>query len=269
MASNKDLYKEFGVKEVIKWAPREESGAPLITMPNIPKPLHGRAPRVVLGDKWWNLVRKHCYLKADDTCEICGEKPEHLRNRHAHELYKINYRIGTSEFIKPVCVCYTCHCLGIHTGRALTLYKQGNPLFPKEALLNGAEHAFKLVSDWNKAHPKKTPLRVYATWLEYLRQPELEKPMRELIEKYNIKFYTEKESRCANWGDWKLIIAGNEYPTPYANEKEWEKAMEEASKNDSYRIYGVKKKKFTSTDDVEISADDIIRINQAEIPEGF
>lgn len=269
MASNKDLYKEFDVKKKIKWECPTESGAPLLTMPNIPKELHGVAPRVVLGDRWWNLVRRYCYEKADDTCEICGAKPEQLRNRHAHELYKINYRLGTSEFVRPICICYTCHCLGIHTGRAITLHKQGNPMFPKEALLAGAEHVFKLISDWNKAHPKKSPLRVYATWLEYLRVPELEQPMRELIEKYNMKFYVESDNRRAKWGDWKLIIGDREFPTPYKNEKDWEKAMEEAAKNDTYRIYGAKKKKYASLNDVEITDKDIKRVERAEVPESF
>ena len=45
--------------------------------------------------------------------------------------------------------------------------------------------------------------------------------------------------------------------------------MEEASKNDTARIYGAKKKKFEGIDSVELSDKDLEKINNTEIPEGF
>lgn len=229
-------FPEYDIKQVIKWEPQDEKDLRcLITMPNIPKPLHGVAPRVVLGDVWWNRTRKVCYLWAKDTCEICGEKPENLRHRHGHELYRVNWRLGETEFVRAICVCARCHLLGVHTGRAITLYGRGNPLFSAEALLDGAEHAFKLIHDYNADHKGKQPIRAYCTFIEYLRHPELEKPMRELIEKYDIKFYAENTKRMAKWGEWRLKIGERYYPTPYANEKEWREAMEEASKKDTDR----------------------------------
>ena len=39
----------------------------------------------------------------------------------------------------------------------------------------------------------------------------------------------------AEWGKWKLIIGDQEYPTPYEDEKAWEKAMEERGKQDTAR----------------------------------
>ena len=231
-----DDFPEYDIKQVIQWKlPDEKDLRSLITMPNIPKPLHGVAPRVVLGNVWWNRARNVCYLAAQDTCEICGAKPEEKRNRHAHELYKVNWRLGETEFIRPVCVCYNCHCLCIHTGRAITLYKKNNPIFPADTLLAGAEHAFTIISSYNADHADRPPIRAYGTWLEYLRQPDLEKPMRELIDKYGIKFYVENPKRMAKWGEWRLKIGEKYYPTPYANEKEWAEAMEKASKTDTYR----------------------------------
>ena len=180
-------------------------------------------------------MRKAAYHSAKDTCEICGEKPEDLHRRHGHEVYEIDYKNGVATFKRVFCICSMCHLAGIHTGRAITLYKQGNPLYPKEFLLEGAEHAFKIISEYNKDNPG-ADLRAYATFLEYLKCDELKEPMDELIKKYNIKFYREDNKHSAKWSDWKLVINNKEYPTPYADESEWEKAMEEKGKKDTARM---------------------------------
>lgn len=227
--------KAYDVKLVDGWLPpKGDDLRPLIAMPNIPKPLHGVNPRTLLGGAAWNRLRKSCYANADDTCEICGAKPENLRHRHGHEVYKIDYAHGTAEFDRVFCVCSLCHLACIHTGRALTLWKQNNPLYPTEFLLEGAEHAFKIINQYNKENPG-AELRAYATFLDYLRQEELREPMEKLIKKYDIKFYKEVDG-MVDWGDWKLIIGSKEYKTPYENEDAWKKAMEERSKQDTARM---------------------------------
>lgn len=268
----KKLADKWGLdlQYVTSWTPpTDDDLRPLIAMPNIPKPLHSCAPRTLLGAKTWNLMRTQCYRLADDTCEICGEKPEKLSRRHAHEAYEIDYKAGTAKFVKCFCLDSVCHLGCIHTGRAITLYKQGNPLYPKEFLLEGAERAFTIISSFNRDHPEGEPLRAYSTFIEYLREDELREPMLELIEKYGIKFYMEGQKKMAKWQDWKLIIGDREFPTPYKNEKEWKKAMEKAGKNDTARIYGAKKKKFDGVDSVELTDKDLEDINNAEIPDGF
>lgn len=226
---------KYDVKLIKKWRPPKYSDTrALIAMPNIPKPTHGLSPRTLLGAKTWNHMRKSCYANADDTCEICGAKPENLRHRHGHEVYEIDYEKGIVKFVRVFCICSMCHLAGIHTGRAITLFKQGNPLYPKEFLLEGAEHAFKIINEYNKDHPK-ADLRAYVTFLDYLKCPELKETMEELIEKYHIKFYKEDTKNMAEWGKWKLIIGDQEYPTPYEDEKAWEKAMEERGKQDTAR----------------------------------
>lgn len=234
MASTKQIMKEYDVKLVDGWVPpKGEDLRPLIAMPNIPKPLHNVNPRSLLGTSTWNRMRKACYFEANDTCEICGYKPEKLRQRHGHEVYEISYSQGTAKFVRVFCVCSLCHLGGIHTGRAITLFKQGNPLYPKEFLLEGAEHAFKIISEYNQDHPD-ADLRAYSTFLDYLKCKELKEPMEELIKKYNMKFYTEVED-MVDWSKWKLIIGENEYYTPYEDEDAWKKAMEEQSGKDSAR----------------------------------
>lgn len=227
---------DYDIKLVTKWEPPSDDDLrPLIAMPNLPRPTHSLAPRTLLGASTWNHMRKSCYAKAGDACEICGEKPENLRHRHAHEVYEIDYEKGTVKFVRAFCLCALDHLGCIHTGRAITLYKQGNPLYPKEFLLEGAEKAFTIISSYNKEHPE-ADLRAYATYLDYLKCDELKEPMEKLIKKYKMKFYQEDPKRMAKWKDWRLVIGTKEYPTPYENEKAWKKAMEEAGKKDTARI---------------------------------
>lgn len=236
MGVNKDILKKYDVKLITKWTPPEgDDLRPLIAMPNLPKPTHALAPRTLLGASTWNHMRKACYYDADNTCEICGDKPENLRHRHAHEVYEIDYEKGEVRFVRAFCICALDHLGCIHTGRAITLFKQGNPLYPKEFLLEGAEKAFTIISSYNRDHPA-ADLRAYSTFLEYLKCDELREPMEKLIEKYDMKFYQEDPKKMAKWSDWKLIIGNREFPTPYANQKEWEEAMKARGEQDTARL---------------------------------
>lgn len=236
MAVTKKILSQYDVKLVTEWHPPEgDDLRPLIAMPNIPKPTHGLAPRTLLGATTWNRMRKYAYAQADDTCEICGAKPENLRHRHGHEVYSIDYEKGTVTFHRVFCICALCHLGCIHTGRAITLFKQDNPLYPKEFLLEGAEHSFKIINEYNKDHPE-ADLRAYVTYLDYLKCEELREPMEALIKKYDTKFYMEDPKKMVEWEKWKLIIGKKEYPTPYQNEEEWEEAMKERGEKDTARI---------------------------------
>lgn len=234
--------EDYDVKLVTEWkAPREEwEMKSLIVMPNIPKPLHGPGcqPRTILGTATWDHMRRACYSLAGMKCEICGAKVGvdiEKRQLHAHEVYDIDYENGVSTFVRCVALCAECHLACIHTGRAITLYRRGNPLYPKEFLLGGAKKAFETIYMYNRAH-EGADLRAYVTYLDYLKCDSLKKEMEELIEKYDIKFYKEDPKKTAKWGQWVLRIGQKEYPTPYENEKEWKEAMEEAGKKDTSRI---------------------------------
>ena len=263
------------LKYVTSWVPPAGKDLrPLIAMPNLPKPIHGRGmqPRTILRPSEWDKMRKACYEDAGFKCEICGAEvgvdiPK--RQLHAHECFFIDYEEGTAAFIGCFALCALDHLGAIHSGRCLTLWKDKNPLYPTEFLLAGAEKAFTIISSYNRDHPEWEPLRAYSTFIEYLKHDELREPMLELIKKYDIKFYQEDPKKTAKWSDWRLVFDGKKYPTPYKNEKEWKKAMEEAGKNDTVRIYGAKKKKFTSLDDVEITEKHLKEIEKAEVPEGF
>ena len=147
---------------------------------------------------------------------------------HAHEVYSIDYKKHTSTFERVVALCPLCHVKGIHSGRALTLYKKGVPYMSKQALLEGAENAFTIISSYNRSHPGEPPLRAFETFLNYAKQPTLKVEMERLIKKYGIKFYriSEKSWKKSRWGDWRIIIDGTEYPTVYETREDWEEAMD-------------------------------------------
>lgn len=236
MTSTKDLIKQYDVKFVTKWEPpTDDDLRPLIAMPNLPKPIHGLAPRTLLGSSTWDHMRKLCYFSADNTCEICGEKPENLRHRHAHEVYSIDYEKGEARFVRAFCICALDHLACIHTGRAITLYKHNNPLYPKEFLLEGVEKSFRIISEYNRDHPD-ADLRAYSTFLDYLKCEDLKEPVENLIKKYDMKFYAEDPKKIAKWDKWKLIIGDEEYPTPYKSKADWEEAMEKRGEMDTARI---------------------------------
>lgn len=237
--------REKGVLVVNRWEapldlyePHPERGpdARILTMPNIARPLHGRGmqPRTIFGATAWDHMRKKCYYDAEYRCEACG-KDLGKGECHAHELFSTYWQDGYAQFIRCVCLCPLCHIRGIHSGRALTLYKQGNPLMSKDKLLEGAENVFAQLSKWNKEHPKEKPLRAYDTWLDALKVESLTDGLQALIDKYHITFYAEDEKSMAKWAKWRVVIDNREYPTPYKSEKDWREAMEQASKTDADR----------------------------------
>lgn len=227
--------EDLDILKVTKWECPSSTGVPLITMPNVPTPLHGLPPRKIMGKTAWDRARKMCYFKANYKCEICGCDPA-KGNLHAHELYTIDYLEGTSTFNRCIAICKEDHDF-IHSGRLVTLFKEGNMLYQKKYVLRVVEKGFKLISDYNKAHPDEEPIRAFDTFLDYLRVPELAEEMEHLINKYDMKFYSSPK-RPARWDKWRLVWNGKEYKTPYKDHKEWEEAMKDAAKNDVIRQAG-------------------------------
>lgn len=284
------VYKGYTCKLVDKWVAPEEGGAPIITMPNVPKPLHGpgHQPRTILGTTTWNHMRNRCYFEAGYKCEACGAKVKTeyydngavhhqyhddgtipKRNLHAHELYTYDYNKGTARFERCVALCECCHVRFIHSGRMMTMYEHGDPLMPAEAVLEGIEHGFKQIKEWNDAHKGSEKLRACSVLIDFTTDVEIGHKVQDLIDKYDIEFYMVTGE--AAWSDWKLIIGNKEYPTKYADVKEWEEAMEKnnAEQLEKRNTWAARHKKFDGIDSVNISDDDMKKVEEAEIPEGF
>lgn len=226
------MAEEYDVKLVKKWKPIA-NGVPIITMPNIPRPLFNLAPRTVLGKTTWDHMRKRCYFEADYKCEVSGVEPERGR-LDAHELYEYDYAKGTAKFIRTVALSKECHNF-IHSGRMLTLFKSNSTYMPMSYLLRVVENGFKLVYDYNQTHSKKRQLRVYATFLDYLKEPRIADEIKRLIDKYEIKFYKEDPKIMAKWGDWKMIMGNREYQSLYKDEKDWAEKTQKLGENDYER----------------------------------
>lgn len=219
------------METVAKWEAPPENDARILGMPNIPKPLHGKncQPRTIVGKTNWDKMRRRCYFNAKYKCEICGYESTKPADIHAHEVFSIDYESGESKFERLICLCKKCHLSGIHSGRALTMYKHGNPLYDKKHLLDGVEHTFQQVAKWNNEHDEK--IKMFNVIHSYRKEPELKEDIDKLIEKYNIEFYRPpRADKAAKWGDWKMIYNGREYKTPYKDEAEWEETMAKLNK---------------------------------------
>lgn len=191
-------------------------------------------PRTYMGQTAWDRMRKRTYYLANYKCEVCGADCSKPGQCEAHELYHVEYQAGVSTFAKVVNLCPRCHSF-YHSGRLITLFKQGVPYYQKKQVLSIVEHGFKLIYDWNEAHPDASKLKAYATFLKYLKEPRLVKEMEALIDKYEIEFWEEDKKKYAKWEDWRLVFGTRSYPTKYKSYEDWEKAMEVASQNDSDR----------------------------------
>ena len=156
----------------------------ILLHPNIPKPLHGLAPRTILGQEWWNKQRQIAYAKTDYHCMACGthkSKALFYRWLEAHELYDLDYAKGRMTMREIVALCHACHNY-IHSGRMRAMVKKGQMSAAKEALI--------------LAHGD-TILKAAK-----LRKPEL--PI-----------------NVAAWKDWRLILDGIEYKGRFASLESW------------------------------------------------
>lgn len=151
---------------------------------NIPKPMHGMAPRVVLGAKWWNKTRKLAYRSTNFHCQACAvyKLDAPLRWLEGHELYSFDYLLGRMTYVRTVPLCHYCHNY-VHSGRLQALLDQG-----------------------------KIPQSKYAAIIQHgdrvLAAARLRKP-----EPYSGPF--------ADWGDWRLIVYGREYAGKFKSIEDW------------------------------------------------
>lgn len=160
----------------------------LLLMPNVPKPLHGLAPRTVLGPVWWERIRLAAYRSVGFRCAACGihksEAEEH-RWLEAHEVYDIDYPRGTAVYVETVPLCHYCHNF-IHDGRLLVLARTGQ--ISREKYDAVMEHGRRVL---RKAGLRKKPVR---------------------------------PKRIARWNLWRLVVNGVEYPGRFKDAEDWRRA---------------------------------------------
>lgn len=161
-----------GLSEKPIWRPEPE----LLTDPHgIPGPMFGLAPRVVLGEQWWNLTREAAYRSTGYHCLACGVHKYQAREHQwleGHEVYSIDYLLGRMEYLRTVPLCYCCHAF-IHRGRLKIMVSERSI----------TKRVFNIVM----RHGAKV-----------LRQAKLE-----IKEPY--------VGVWARWEDWRLVVDGKEY----------------------------------------------------------
>lgn len=163
------------------WTPRPE----VLLLPNIPKPMHGMPPRVILGDKWWRKTRKEAYASTNFHCIACEVHKSKAKARQwleGHELFETDYKRGRLTYIETVPLCHYCHNY-IHDGRLKALLDRGEVHHAKYAAI--LRHGD-----------------------EVLARNGLSKPLQVV-------------SEIVKWEDWRLVLDGEEYPPVFATYLEW------------------------------------------------
>jgi hypothetical protein len=176
----------------------------LLLHPNIPKPLHGLAPRVLLGDVWWQQQKTEARKRSGNCCVICGISPKEAKYHQwleTHEVYNI-YSTGRVVFRTSIALCHSCHNF-IHDGRMQVLVKNGK--FPHEKYLDILNHGNRILSDWmgeDITFKYEFDGRVDSKYLE------------------NTPYLKWERSDC-EWGDYHLILYGQRYESKFKDREQW------------------------------------------------
>lgn len=176
----------------------------ILCHPNIPKPMHGLNPRIIMGKEWWDVERQKVYASTNYHCVACGV-PKIDAKKHkwleAHEFWHIDYNTGICEITSIEPLCHYCHNF-IHSGRLrMILGKEKSENEVKEIL----EHGLAILAQHK--------LKCFPYTLELAQNLD--------CNTYKVKSYRLPRDTVA-WSDWKLIWNGNEYKSKHKNFADWE-----------------------------------------------
>jgi len=182
----------------------------LLFHPNIPKPLHGLAPREILGEDWWNQTKLEAKAKLDNHCWACGVHKSEAKYHQwleAHECYSIDYSIGRMEYVGTCALCHACHNY-IHDGRLQVLALNGETPAKKQKEI--ICHGNQLIK-----------LYVEQKGLKFCGQKKVNKSviLHECYPLSSNKIYWKGDG--AKWEDYHLILFGERYERPFKNLDDW------------------------------------------------
>jgi hypothetical protein len=106
--------------------------------------------RSVLKKTDWDIIRKKCYEKAGNKCEICGRKGK----MHAHEKWEYNDEDHVQILNGIICLCEGCHGVK-HFGRSQIIGKK-EKCIDRMMEVNGwrrseaTQHIQEATLEWNK-----------------------------------------------------------------------------------------------------------------------
>ena len=178
-----DLKQALANKPEVVWKLRPE----VLLLPQIPKPMHGLAPRVVLGTKWWDETRQACYKSTDYHCVACGVHKTQARGPkwlEAHERYRTDYKVCRLYYLEAVPLCHFCHNY-IHQGRLQALLEKHQI----------TQHKFVQIMQ----HGERVLVKAG------LLRPE------------------HQEIDLAQWSKWRLVLFGKMYKPKFKTFQAWAK----------------------------------------------
>ena len=184
----------------------------LLTHPQIPQPLHGLAPRTLLGKEWWNAQRQAAYAKTRHRCAACGVhylQAAYVQRLEAHECYRIEYQRGRAELQEVVALCHRCHSF-IHSERLWWMYQQRKVSAAK--IFDVLHHGFELLRT-------RHLVPFHATVAIAMQLPNAQQLH---IPEY-MKIPPSRSVQAAEWAAWRLVINGVEYPSKFKDYAEWER----------------------------------------------
>lgn len=96
----------------------------LLLHPPIPPALHGVNPRTIMGQEWWDSIRKPVYAANNHCCWACGVyQLDSGGPLHAHECYLYDVGEFKAYLSDVVALCEPCHKF-IHSRRLRFLEKK-------------------------------------------------------------------------------------------------------------------------------------------------
>lgn len=221
-ANVRDYFETLGEssKKKLKTEPELELKPEILTQPNVPKPLHGVAPRTIMGQEWWDKTRKEVYASTDFHCKACGVAKANAKGPkwlEAHEFWEIDYDNGSASISEIYPLCHYCHNF-IHSGRLteiVDIEKSENEV--KDIL----EHGFNVLA---KAGLKGNPVT-------------FELAERVGAKTYGVEAYEAQESPV-EWGDWYLEFNGAKHHSKFKDIEAWREHYEK--QNEEYKRKGKK-----------------------------
>jgi hypothetical protein len=170
------------VRTLRKWTPRPQ----VLCAQPLPLPVHGLAPRVVLGDKWWDAVRFAAYQSTNYHCVACYalRGSANCRLLHGHEVYEVDNLLGRVTYLETVPLCPWCHGF-CHQGY-LTVQRD-------EGVISRDE------------------------WEAVIKHGHA------VLKKAGLEPYTDNRVSDVPWQDWRMVVDGKEYPPLHASLEQYRK----------------------------------------------
>lgn len=190
--------------------------ASLLAHPNIPKPLHGIAPRAIKGQEWWDSIREGVYALYKYRCSACGihrDAAPYYQWLEAHECYNIDYDTGRVTLREIVGLCHACHNF-IHSGRMTALVGKGE-MSPTKAI-EILERGFVRLKRAGFL-PNPVAARLWCL----LKKGMDDKQAQVYLAQNGLKWVKPEPWENIPWNEWHLLFEGEKYYSKFENIAAW------------------------------------------------